>query len=654
MRYFFLIYILFLSQINASPLTSVESDKTKLTNFKLEYFVDKSNSLSFEKVKIQNFTKATSSLSLGVFQEVTWLRFKLHNSTQKKQNIYLHNENAYIANKLDFYALKNNKTLNSLHINLRNKTQTDEKMFGTDSIFIISLDINETQEIYIKSLMSVMQYPHFTLYDEKNSKRQISKNNSLLFIIVGMLLSLGLYHLILYFSTRYKSYLYYSLYMFSAVVWEALLSGLIANNFGVYFTDISEKFLLSIALLPLFLALFSKSIFDTKINYKKENKHLNSVIILSGSMFIFGFYNLYLTLVLMSNVYIYMFGVLFFTTYSIMKKGNPFALIFLVANTIFSLFMIVTNLYYMGFINYSFFAFNSASIGVITEAIILSFLLSYRFKILQDKELISTKELAQQDEIKRMNTLLHSRIVEEVEKSRQKDKMLFEQQKLVSMGEMIENIAHQWRQPLSQINSSVLLIDTYLDDNNIQNDDIEKELQAIENLSIHMSKTINSFKNFFEPNKVHTEFSISKLIDSSLAIATNSILNSNIKIEVCMDKSAEYFGLENELQQVIIILLNNANDALIQKDTLSPKIRITIEKLDQSYKISICDNAQGVEPSTIDKIFEPYFTTKHKAQGTGLGLYISKVIIEENMSGTLSVHNNQEGACFVIELPILI
>ena len=641
MRYFFLIFILFLSQLNASPLITIKNDKTKLTDFKLEYFVDKSESLSLKEAETQEYTEATSSLSLGVFQEVTWLRFSLRNSTQKPQEIYLHNENGYIANKLDFYALQNSKLINSLHIDLRDKTQTDEKMFGTDSIFVISLDVNETQEIYIKSTMFVMQYPHFTLYDAKNSKRQVSQNNSFLFIILGMLLSLGLYHLILYFSTRYKSYLYYSLYMFSAVVWESLLSGLIANNFGIYFNDISEKFLLSIALLPLFLALFAKSIFDTNSNYLKENRYLNSIVILSGSMFVFGFFNLYLTLVLMSNVYIYMFGVLFFTTYSIMKKGNPFALIFLVANTIFSLFMIVTNLYYIGLINYSIFAFNSASVGVVTEAIILSFLLSYRFKIFQNRELENSKKLLRQK----------SKIQEELEKSRKKDKILFQQQKLVSMGEMIENIAHQWRQPLSQINSSVLVIDNYLDTKSKDHEKIESKLLEIEELTLYMSKTIDSFKNFFDPHKTHTTFSIEKVIKASLLILQNSVASNSIDIQCDVDKESNYFGLEDELQQVLIIILNNAKDALVETQTPDAKIVISTTVKENSYLIIIKDNAGGIKETIVDKIFEPYFTTKHKAQGTGLGLYISKLIIQDNMNGSLSVKNSNNGAIFEIELP---
>ena len=643
MHYILLLFLLFSSQLNATPTITIDSDRVKLTDFKLEYFIDKDQNLTLQEIEKKNFRQDTSSLSLGIFKEVTWLRFKLHNATEKHQKIYLHNENAYIANRVDFYTLENTKIVNSLHINLRDPTQTDEKMFGTDAVFPISLDINDTKEIYIKSTMFVMQYPHFTLYDEMSSKRQVSKNNSLLFILVGMLISLFLYHFIVYLATRYKPYLYYSLYLFSAFIWESLLSGLVANNFGIYFNNTSEKFLLSITLIPLFLVLFSKSIFNTKKHYRRENRYLNSIIFISICMFIFGLYDLYLTLIFMSYVYIYMFAILFFTTYSILKKGNPFALIFLIANTIFSLFMIVTDLYYMGFINYSLFVFNSASIGVITEAIILSFLLSYRFKILQDRELLNSQKLLKQKSI----------IQEELEKSRKRDKILFQQQKLLSMSEMIGNIAHQWRQPLSQINSSVLVIDSNLDTSSVNYEKIEEKLIEIENSTLYMSKTIENFKNFFDQNKKEKKlFSIEETINSAVLIIQNSIRTSDISIKSTVGKNDYYYGLEDELQQVLIIILNNANDALVERKIVNPKIKILTTYEKEYLTISIYDNADGIDLKIIDKIFEPYFTTKHKSQDTGLGLYISKLIIEENMFGELSVKSNTKGTCFSIKLPI--
>ncbi|MEA2072009.1 MAG: sensor histidine kinase [Campylobacterota bacterium] len=634
MKHLFMLTLLFSVILNALPIVDINSDTTNLKDFQLEYFVDKTKSMPLETVKQQQFTQDTSTLSLGIFQDIAWIRFKLHNTTQNIQKLYIHNENAYIANGIDFYEFFNSKLINSLSI-LMEDTKTQSKMFGSDAIFMLTLDINQTKTIYIKSTMKAMQYPFLTIYNEKNSKKRVSKNNSLLFIILGMLIALSIYHILLYLTTKYKEYIYYGLYLASAAIWESILSGMLANGFDIYMNTRNEYILLSILFLPIFLVLFTKSIFDTEQYYKTEDKFLNSVLILFVINIIIGLFNIHIALVITSQLFTYMFIVLLSSTFSIMRKGNPLALTFLLANTLFSLMMMVTNLYYQGYINYTPFTFNAASIGIVIEAIILSFLLAYRIKILQKSEIEKS----------------HALLVE-VEKSREKDKIMFQQQKLVSMGEMIENIAHQWRQPLSQINSSVLVIDNLLDIESKNYLAIDKKLIEIENLTLYMSKTIDNFKNFLDPNKQETNFSIQEVIGSSLLISKNSITDKKIVIEFDTNRNDNYYGLEDELQQVLIILLNNAREVLIDKNIKNPVITIrTSTSQNDNYSIMICDNGGGISEDIIDKIFEPYFTTKHKSQGTGLGLYISKLIIEENMMGSITVSNMNEGACFKIELP---
>jgi len=542
---------------------------------------------------------------------------------------------AYLVDNLDFYAFSNDELINSSHINIDDKNSS-KKIFGTDAVFEITLDSNQTKTIYVKSTMNTMQFPHLNIYNEHNSKKRVSNNDIILSVLLGMLIALSIYHAFLYITTRYKEYIYYALYLAFASVWDSIIAGTLANSFGIYMDDTHEVLLTSIIILPIFLVLFAKSIFDANVNYKVENKFLNLVILFFTIDLGISIFNIHLALIIVSKLYMYMFITLFITTYSIMKKGNPFALTFLLANTIFSLFMLVTNLYYLGVFNYTPFIFNAASIGVILEALVLSWILSYKIKLLQKSELQKSQELLTQ-----------------IENLREKDKMIFQQQKLVSMGEMIENIAHQWRQPLAQINASVLVIDEQLDYKNKNYKTIDKNLTDIENITQYMSKTIDNFRNFFEPNKKESHFSIPELITSSLIITKNSAFDKKIDIEVQAESKTLYFGLQDELQEVIVILINNAKDALLQRDIKKPSINIKTFEHDQTYVITICDNAGGVDEEIIDKIFDPYFTTKHKSQGTGLGLYISKLIIEENMLGTLSMTNTKEGACFKIQLPQL-
>ncbi|QSZ41655.1 hypothetical protein GJV85_05890 [Sulfurimonas aquatica] len=631
---FLLLVSIFLS-LNATPLVQINSDELKLKNFSLEYYVDKSNNQTLKEITNQEFKQGVSGLSLGNHENSTWLRFKLKNTTAKNKTIYLHSELAYLTNKIEFYELKNKKLLHTKIIDFINSDYDSNFVYATDALFKISLKKNETKTIYIKNYMRTVQVMNYTLYDEYNSKQRLSKKNIYIILSVGMLLALAIYHLILYLSTRYREYLYYTLYLGSSVLWMSQISGLLATEFEFYYTREHEYYLLFLMFVPIFISLFTKKIFNMPQNYKIENTLLNSVILLFSLSFLIGLYDVILSMYLATLFIIYMFLSLFIVALSMFLKNEPLAFTFLIANSFFSSFALLTDLFYMGVLEYSSFVFNAASIGVLIESILLAFILSYRIKLLQKSELEKSQEL-----------------ISQIQTSREKDKLLFQQNKMVSMGEMIENIAHQWRQPLSQINSSVLLIDDYLYQHSLQNATVEKELSDIESLTTYLSTTIDSFRNFFDPNKKHTHFDLKDIIENALLISNSSTPTNDIDVKISINGKYRYYGLEDELQQVLIILLNNAKDVLINRNIPNPTISIYITNDDKYYMIKVCDNAGGIDEELMDKIFEPYFTTKHKTQGTGLGLYISKLIIEENMLGQIEALNKDDGACFNIKFPL--
>jgi len=240
-----------------------------------------------------------------------------------------------------------------------------------------------------------------------------------------------------------------------------------------------------------------------------------------------------------------------------------------------------------------------------------------------------------------------------VEQAHIKNKLMQEQAKMASMGMMIENIAHQWKQPLSQVNSAVLVIDSEISEVDTKDNIIFEKLDEIERMTKYMSDTIEDFRYFFDTSKNKEDFCIKDSIVNSLSILKGSIKYNNIEINLDINNDKTINGYINELQQVILILLNNAKDAFTTKDKKTPKISITINVFEKEIVISICDNAGGIDEKIIDRIFEPYFTTKLKNQGTGLGLNIAKIIIEEHFYGSLNVVNNEDGACFKIALPNL-
>lgn len=218
--------------------------------------------------------------------------------------------------------------------------------------------------------------------------------------------------------------------------------------------------------------------------------------------------------------------------------------------------------------------------------------------------------------------------------------MLAQQSKMAAMGEMLENVAHQWRQPLSSISTISTGIKVQYEYGIAEKEQVVNSLDSITNTTKYLSQTIDDFREYFNPNKEAKGFSVENIFQKALYLVENQ-LNKN-KINVVKNiKDCYIFGFENEFLQVILNILNNAKDELEKKDIKEKYIFIDIEEVDNKAKISIKDNAGGIKDEIINKIFEPYFTTKINSHGTGIGLYMSKQIVEKHMKGQLLVSNEK-------------
>jgi len=277
------------------------------------------------------------------------------------------------------------------------------------------------------------------------------------------------------------------------------------------------------------------------------------------------------------------------------------------------------------------------------------------------KRVLSDMELKQSHlKIKEFNENLELKIKEAVEKNQEKDKLIFQQSKMASMGEMIENIAHQWRQPLSVIAAASTGVKFRYKMGVIKEDDIEKSMDGINNSVQHLSQTIDDFRNFFKTNREKKKFILSNSFEKTFQLIISQFKNANIII-IKDIKNITLLGYENELIQVLINILNNARDELIKKDQKIKLIQIDTNINNNKLEIYIKDNAGGIPEDFIDEIFESHFTTKEDSDGTGVGLYMSKMIIEEHMNGTIDVGNinftyegdSYRGAQFKICLPLL-
>jgi len=242
---------------------------------------------------------------------------------------------------------------------------------------------------------------------------------------------------------------------------------------------------------------------------------------------------------------------------------------------------------------------------------------------------------------------------EQIEKNEQQHQQLIHQSRLAQMGEMISMIAHQWRQPLTAISATSSTITLKATIDKLDNETAIKMASKITHYVNHLSSTIEDFRNFFKNNKTKIKITLEDLVNSTLDIIQVSIENKNIKVIKNIKGSYECNTYANEVKQVLLNLLKNAEDALLEQKPQNPTIIIETPQDIESHKVVIVikDNAGGIPEHIIDKVFDPYFSTKHSKDGTGLGLYMSKTIIEKNCHGKLSVHNDNDGAVFTIELP---
>jgi len=253
-------------------------------------------------------------------------------------------------------------------------------------------------------------------------------------------------------------------------------------------------------------------------------------------------------------------------------------------------------------------------------------------------------------ELKELNDTLEDRVKEEVAKNREKDNQLVLQSRLALMGELLSMIAHQWRQPLNAIGGIISNLKLDITFGELNESHIKETTQKIEKLILHLSHTIDDFSKFYreEDENQFEKIEISKIIDESLNIIIASIKNNNIDLQLDIKNNEVIYIMPNRLKQVILNLIKNSLDALKEREIKNPYIKIEVFKNDNLI-IEIKDNAGGIDESIIDKVFEPYFTTKDEKNGTGIGLYMSKMIIER-MGGKLMVENDTDGAKFSIEL----
>ena len=257
-----------------------------------------------------------------------------------------------------------------------------------------------------------------------------------------------------------------------------------------------------------------------------------------------------------------------------------------------------------------------------------------------------------EDELRYLNAKLEQRVSREVAQNREKDRIMAHQSRLAAMGEMLSNIAHQWRQPLNNISLIVQNLQVEYEMDVLTMDSCREYVaECMESLA-YMSRTINTFTTFYQPDRVRQLFELYPAIADALSLVKEDLESHGIACEIVNEYDSRVNGFRNEFSQVLLNLIVNSKEALLLRQPPAPKVEILCSQQGASALVTVSDNGGGIPPEIMDKIFDPYFTTKFMSQGTGVGLYMSKMIIEKHMGGRISIANSAAGAEVTIELPL--
>jgi len=273
---------------------------------------------------------------------------------------------------------------------------------------------------------------------------------------------------------------------------------------------------------------------------------------------------------------------------------------------------------------------------------------------LHEQAALLEDEIAQrqqtQEELNVINSSLEERIADAISELRKKDNLLLQQSKLAAMGELLSNIAHQWRQPLNNIAVSIQTMQYLNKAGELSQEEMDRSIKTVMDILFYMSGTIDDFRGFFIKDREKREFVLQEVVDKTLNLVRPTLDDKKIIVSVTAEPDIRAIGYPNEYAQALMNILYNARDALLEKQVQGPSITIVIRQEDGRSVLTVSDNAGGIPQQILPQIFEPYVTTKGPSQGTGIGLYMAKTMIERNMGGTLTARNTAEGAEFRIVL----
>lgn len=641
--FFRIIFLLFLySPYSLASIVISEGTKS-ISDFSLLYHYDETSALSIDDVSDLNFTQTIPShFSQGYKEGTAWFKITIENKSTNRDFILCFTEpfwstfNLYEPVSKGWIKHKNGLSTPLSHYEIQNANPT----------FKLILAPGASKTYFIEGQTINAQIGAFTLYTENEFFRPSRFTLSTFYpFYTGVLFIILILNIFLLVEMRERIYAYYIGYVSAFIIFVSMFNGSYRYlgfhpwNAGLHVTG---------TIVLAFMALFSGTFLELKKYFPRMDRLFK---FFTGTFLIFGIlihFNIpYATLLfnIFSTVFVTILLILAIKTWVIGKINTPY---YLIALIIYMPMMGMMVLMFNGLLENNAFTRYAFLFGALVEIIFFSLILAKRFQAAKDEKIHFQIELL--DEKEKNQEHLEYEIERQRQEINEKNAILFHQARDAAMGEMISMIAHQWRQPLN----TLALINENLYFKHIlgqwdeecfecAHDQFNEHLQ-------YMSKTIDDFRNYYKHDQIKRPEDIGEIVELALRLCDVFLNYAKIKTELIVSTNKKGYLSQSEMIQVLMNLLKNAHDAIMEHRIVPGKITITVEEAADSICIRVCDNGGGIPDEIAAKIFEPYFSTKSD-NGTGLGLYMSKSIIEEHYNGQLVFNNTETGACFTVLVP---
>ncbi|MDQ7084089.1 MAG: sensor histidine kinase [Sulfurovum sp.] len=625
------------------------------------YYIDEERAYTIETIQhyLDKFEVKTDT-SFGLRTEPIWIYLKLFNPTDKKSK----NVIRFPYTLLDYIYVYEYQD----DVLLRNYTTGDLTPFDTREIntndFVIpySIEAQQSKEFIFKidsssALNLKMDFLTQTEYHIVEKTKMM-----ILGFYYGATILMLIYNFILYLMIKNRIYIDYVIFHFVFLFLQLGYNGLV---FQYVWPDIPE---INLYFVPVFIILvnyftiqFSQSYLNMQKLYTRIYRYLQVLKYIWLLILIMVFFVSYAVSIkiISSLTMLFLLSLLLASLYIFYKERNAWVGMYILAWFFLFMGVLLIEFKTIGLLPVNLMTEYGLQMGAFLELSLLSFALAYRYNTLFQQYIDATKKLEifnkelehkvqiRTEALIELNNTLEDKIYQAVHEIKEKNTMLQQRSKLASMGEMIGSIAHQWRQPLAVSNLIVSILKESNNMNKLTKEYMNIKLQEIENNNMHMSQTIEDFLSYFSPKKAKEKFFILDVIQQAQTLLKMNLAKEHIDIYVDVHHTIELNAYKDEYLQVLLTILTNAIQAF--SNTSNRHISISAEVTETSLSLSIEDTAGGIPTDIIERIFEPYFTTKHEGKGTGIGLYIAKMLIENSMGGLLEVQNTKEGAMFTMK-----